>query len=78
MLDAETGSVLDKPVWIVEDLAEFPSIKPNTIYKQIYSAKNGLGQYTLPPYFRVGSRIRFHRDDVLRWMNQKRQGGTGG
>ena len=71
-----TSSVLDKPIWTVEDLSQFLSIRPNSIYKQIYSSKNGLGRYTLPPFFRLGSRaIRFSRDDVLRWIDEQRNGG---
>jgi excisionase family DNA binding protein len=60
-----TDALLSKPVWTVEDVASFLSLPVKTIYKQ-----RADGDFC--PGHRLGRHLRFKRDDVLRWLETKR------
>ncbi len=53
------------PVLTVDDLVELLNLDRKTIY-----AANQRGE--IPGAFRIGNRIRFHRDALLDWMRQGR------
>jgi excisionase family DNA binding protein len=63
--EIDTEALLRKPIWTVEELAAFLSIPIKTIYVQ--RAKGDLCAG-----YRIGRVLRFKRDDVLRWLETKR------
>ena len=61
----DTEALLRKPIWTVEELAAFLSLPVKTIYVQ--RAKGDLCAG-----YRFGKHVRFKREDVLAWLETKR------
>ena len=63
--EIDTEALLRKPIWTVEELAAFLSLPVKTIYVQ--RAKGDLCAG-----YRFGKHVRFKREDVLAWLEIKR------
>lgn len=63
--EIDTEALLRKPIWTVEELAAFLSLPVKTIYKLRAEGKLCAG-------YRVGRWLRFKREDVLRWLETRR------
>jgi excisionase family DNA binding protein len=61
----DTEALMRKPLWTVEDLAAYLSVPVRTIYKQ-------RSQGDLCPGYRFGKHLRFKRDEVLLWIETRR------
>jgi len=62
---SKTGiNIVDQPLLTVRDVAQMLKIPTQTIYTWRYE---GIG----PPGFKVGRHLRFKRDDVERWLNER-------
>ena len=60
-----TGNV-EPSILTVSELAAWLRLKPCTIYD--WAAKNRI------PCIRVGGRLRFVREDILRWIEARKEG----
>ncbi len=55
-----------KPIWRVTDLVAYLGLESEqVVYKWHAEGKN-------PPYYKLGKRNYYKRDDVLAWMEQHR------
>jgi excisionase family DNA binding protein len=52
-------------LWRVEDVARYLAVHPKEVYR--FAALEGL------PCFRLGRRLRFSPDDVLRWLAARKE-----
>ena len=53
----------DQEVLTVKDVCDLLRVHPSTLYKMIKEGK--------VPTFRIGSKWRFRKDAILRWMAEK-------
>jgi excisionase family DNA binding protein len=58
-------ALLRKPLWSPEDLALYLDLPVKTIYKQRADGD-------LCPGYRFGKHLRFKRDEVLAWIETRR------
>jgi excisionase family DNA binding protein len=56
---------LGENLWTVRDVAEFLRIHEKTVLSWV--SRKGL------PCFRLGNRLRFSPDDILRWVSAKKE-----
>jgi excisionase family DNA binding protein len=63
--EIDPEALLRKPIWTVEDLAAFLSLRAATLHKH-----RSAGQ--LCPGYRFGTHLRFKRDEVLAWIETRR------
>lgn len=61
---------MDKQIWTVKDVAEYLELAQITIYKYVSSRKI--------PFYKVGSNVRFRRDQIDIWLENKRIDEIGG
>jgi excisionase family DNA binding protein len=62
---AETRHRQEDHLWSTEELAQFLGVPLKTIYAWRH---RNLG----PPAYRLGKHLRFRREDVEAWLQQKR------
>lgn len=60
-----------KVVMTPEDLAELLDISVHTIYSKTSRRNRDHLKIELPPFFKIGKFIRFHREDVLKWLGTR-------
>ena len=63
--EIDTEALLRKPIWTIEELSAFLSIPVKTIY-----AQRAKGDMCVA--YKIGKHLRVKRDDVLCWLETKR------
>ncbi|MDA2935358.1 helix-turn-helix domain-containing protein [Acidobacteria bacterium AH-259-D05] len=64
-------TLITKEVFTPEDLAELLNVSVWTIYAKTSKRNRKHSNFDLPKFFKLGKLVRFHRDDVVRWLESR-------
>lgn len=70
-MDHET--FVAKEVLTPDDLSQLLGISVWTVYAATSPRNRDHVKFELPPFFKIGKLIRWHREDVLKWLHQQKK-----
>ncbi|MCU4676398.1 helix-turn-helix domain-containing protein [Catenovulum sp. 2E275] len=62
---------MEKMFYRSEEVADLLFISKQALFNQISKNKQGMGNYQLPPYIKIGSRLLFPVDEFHEWLESQ-------